>query len=106
MLPGTDPVLGSEYVVYTAHLDHIGELHGEGHDDAINNGALDNASGVSVMLETARIFKEAGGERRSILFVAVTAEEKRWPSGQSGEISCPLGGVAVCIHCVRRVWPN
>lgn len=76
LLPGTDPVLSSEYLVYTAHLDHIGELHGDGHDDAINNGALDNASGVSVMLETARMFKESGGTRRSILFLAVTAEEK------------------------------
>ncbi len=76
LLPGTDPVLSNEYLVYTAHLDHIGELHGDGHEDAINNGALDNASGISVMLETARMFAESGGERRSILFLAVTAEEK------------------------------
>ncbi|NIV20570.1 MAG: peptidase M28, partial [Gammaproteobacteria bacterium] len=41
-LPGADPLLSDEFVVYTAHLDHIGELHGEGHQDAINNGALDN----------------------------------------------------------------
>lgn len=75
-LPGSDPVLGSEYVVYTAHLDHIGELAGDGHDDAINNGAMDNASGVAVMLETARMFVESGAPRRSILFLAVTAEEK------------------------------
>lgn len=76
VLVGSDPVLGSEYLVYTAHLDHIGELHGDGHKDAINNGALDNASGISVMLETARMFTEAPAPRRSILFVAVTAEEK------------------------------
>ncbi len=76
LLPGIDPVLSSEYVVYTAHLDHIGELHGEGHDDAINNGALDNAAGVSVMLETARMFMTSEAPRRSILFIAVTAEEK------------------------------
>jgi Zn-dependent M28 family amino/carboxypeptidase len=76
LLPGSDPVLSSEYLVYTAHLDHIGELAGEGHDDAINNGALDNASGISVMLETARIFKQSPAPRRSILFLAVTAEEK------------------------------
>ncbi|MFT5139992.1 MAG: hypothetical protein ACI9H8_001247 [Lysobacterales bacterium] len=76
LLPGTDPLLSNEYVVYTAHLDHVGELIGEGHKDAINNGALDNASGVAVMLETARLFKKMGGQRRSILFVAVTAEEK------------------------------
>jgi hypothetical protein len=75
-LPGSDPLLSDEFLVYTAHLDHIGELHGEGHDDAINNGALDNASGISVMLETARLFSEGDAPRRSILFLAVTAEEK------------------------------
>ena len=75
-LPGSDPLLNDEFLVYTAHLDHIGELHGSGHADAINNGALDNASGVSVMLETARLFTEREAPRRSILFLAVTAEEK------------------------------
>ena len=75
-LPGSDPLLNDEFLVYTAHLDHIGELHGKGHDDAINNGALDNASGISVMLETARLFTERDAPRRSILFLAVTAEEK------------------------------
>ena len=75
-LPGEDPLLSDEFLVYTAHLDHIGELHGEGHADAINNGALDNASGVSVMLETARLFTEGQAPRRSVLFLAVTAEEK------------------------------
>jgi len=80
VLPGSDPLLADEYVVYTAHLDHIGELHAsgttEGHDDRINNGALDNASGISVMLETARMFTQKETPRRSIMFVAVTAEEK------------------------------
>jgi len=85
VLPGSDPLLANEYVLYTAHLDHIGELHAnsggpehhvDGHGDRINNGALDNASGVSVMLETARLFTQGKPPRRSILFVAVTAEEK------------------------------
>jgi len=76
LLKGSDPELGGEYLVYTAHLDHIGELRGDGKEDVINNGALDNASGVSVMLETARLFAETADHRRSILFVAVTAEEK------------------------------
>jgi Zn-dependent M28 family amino/carboxypeptidase len=73
-------LLANEYVVYTAHLDHIGELHGKDNDadhkDMINNGALDNASGIAVMLETARSFARDETLRRSILFVAVTAEEK------------------------------
>ncbi|MFC1776396.1 M28 family metallopeptidase [Pseudomonadota bacterium] len=80
MLPGSDALLADQYVMYTAHLDHIGELHSdsveEGQTDLINNGALDNASGISVLLETARLFAEAEPPRRSILFVAVTAEEK------------------------------
>ena len=80
VLPGSDPLLANEHVVYSAHLDHIGELHSEdseqGQNDMINNGAMDNASGVSVMLETARLFTETAAPRRSILFVAVTAEEK------------------------------
>ena len=80
VLPGSDPLLANEYVVYTAHLDHIGELHSDTDDqsqnDLINNGALDNASGVSVMLETARLFTQGQAPRRSILFVAVTGEEK------------------------------
>ncbi len=75
-LPGSDPLLNGEFVVYTAHLDHIGELHGDDHDDAINNGALDNASGISVMLETARLFSAQEPPRRSVLFLAVTGEEK------------------------------
>lgn len=80
VLPGSDPTLANEYVVYTAHLDHIGELHTDEHEegqkDIINNGALDNASGVSVMLETARLFTQGEPPRRSMLFVAVTGEEK------------------------------
>ena len=80
VLPGSDPLLANEYVVYTAHLDHIGELHSDSveqpENDLINNGALDNASGVSVMLETARLFTQGQPPRRSILFVAVTGEEK------------------------------
>jgi Zn-dependent M28 family amino/carboxypeptidase len=80
MLPGSDPLLASEYVVYIAHLDHLGELHSSDDEtdqkDLINNGAMDNASGVSVMLETARLFTQAESPRRSVLFVAVTAEEK------------------------------
>ena len=75
-LPGSDPLLNGEFVTYTAHLDHIGEMHGDDHEDAINNGALDNASGISVMLETARLFTEQDAPRRSVLFLAVTAEEK------------------------------
>ena len=75
VLPGSDPKLKDEYVVFTAHLDHIGTDSGDG--DQINNGAQDNAAGIAVMLETVRLFIESGqAPRRSLMFVAVTAEEK------------------------------
>jgi hypothetical protein len=73
LLPGSDPQLKDEYVVFSAHLDHIGVDP----DGQINNGAQDNAAGIAVMLETARLFIESGkAPRRSLLFVAVTGEEK------------------------------
>lgn len=76
MLPGSDPALKNEVVVFSAHLDHLG-TENEGEGDRINNGAQDNAAGIAVMLETARLFRESGiPPRRTLLFVAVTAEEK------------------------------
>ncbi|WP_444895552.1 M28 family metallopeptidase [Microbulbifer sp. SSSA005] len=73
VLPGSDPHLKDEYVVFSAHLDHVGKKE----DGKIHYGAQDNAAGIAVMLETARLFVESGqSPRRSLLFVAVTAEEK------------------------------
>ncbi len=76
LLRGSDPVLADEYVVHTAHLDHIGI--GAGVDgDTIHNGALDNALGVAIMTEAARGLATAdAAPRRSQLFVALTAEEQ------------------------------
>jgi Zn-dependent M28 family amino/carboxypeptidase len=76
VLPGSDPVLKDEYVIFTAHLDHIGLAKDVTTKDRINNGAMDNASGVSVLLETARVLANSERPRRSILFTVVTAEEK------------------------------
>src|SRR5258708_510568 len=78
LLPGSDPKLRNEYLVYTAHWDHLGRdsrLKG----DQIFHGAADNAAGVAVLLELARAFTALpAGQRpkRSILFLSVTAEEK------------------------------
>ncbi len=76
LLPGTDPALKDEYVVFSAHLDHLGvgkPING----DAIYNGAMDNASGIATLLDVAAILKESGTRlRRPVLFVAVTGEEK------------------------------
>jgi len=68
--------LRDEYVVLTAHLDHLGIRPTEAQgDDEIYNGAMDNAVGVASMIDVARMLKEHGA-RRSVLVVAVTAEEK------------------------------
>lgn len=75
-LPGRDDALAGEHVVYSAHLDHVG-IGAPVKGDRINNGALDNALGVAIMLEAARTLEEAKQKpRRSMLFVATTAEEK------------------------------
>jgi Zn-dependent M28 family amino/carboxypeptidase len=76
LLPGSDPRLSGEFVLVTAHLDHLGVKSGAT-GDAIYNGAYDNAAGVGVMLEIARVFAAAPTRpRRSIIFAAVTAEEQ------------------------------
>ncbi|WP_029937189.1 M20/M25/M40 family metallo-hydrolase [Sphingomonas sp. UNC305MFCol5.2] len=76
VLEGSDPALRNQYVVVSAHLDHVGVGEPEKGDD-IYNGAMDNAAGVATMLEVARAFEASGKRpRRSILFVALTAEEK------------------------------
>ncbi|UYY57583.1 M20/M25/M40 family metallo-hydrolase [Sphingomonas sp. S2-65] len=76
MLEGGDPALKSQVVVLSAHLDHVGV--GQAVDgDRIYNGAMDNAAGIATILEVARRFQAEGVRpRRSILFVALTAEEK------------------------------
>ncbi|KLE35164.1 M28 family peptidase [Aurantiacibacter luteus] len=76
MIRGSDPALAGEYVVLTAHLDHVGIIPTEEEgDDEIYNGALDNAVGVASLLEVARLLA-ADPPRRSVLVIAVTAEEK------------------------------
>ena len=75
VLRGTDPALRNEYVAISAHLDHVGvgePING----DTIYNGAMDNASGVATLIETAAAAAARGGFKRSIVFAAVTAEEK------------------------------
>jgi Zn-dependent M28 family amino/carboxypeptidase len=81
IIPGSDPALATEYVVLMGHLDHIGVLPAaEGADpsvDRINNGAMDNATGIATLIEVARKFSDpANRPRRPILLVASTAEEK------------------------------
>ncbi|GAB3839681.1 M20/M25/M40 family metallo-hydrolase [Hymenobacter jeollabukensis] len=76
-LPGSDKVLSKEYVVHSAHLDHLG-VAAAVKGDSIYNGAHDNASGVASVLEIARLYsqlKDKQRPKRSVLFVLQTGEE-------------------------------
>jgi Zn-dependent M28 family amino/carboxypeptidase len=74
-LEGSDPALKGEYLLYTAHLDHVG-IGEPVNGDKIYNGALDNASGSATLLELARVFSKMNPRpKRSILFALVTGEE-------------------------------
>ncbi len=76
VLEGSDPKLKREYLIFTAHLDHLGRGKAV-NGDAIYNGAHDNALGTAILLELARALATASpSPKRSIVFVAVTAEEK------------------------------
>jgi Zn-dependent M28 family amino/carboxypeptidase len=76
LLPGSDPKLKKEYVVVSAHLDHLG-IGAPVKGDRIYNGAMDDASGDASLIEIARAMKAAAAKpKRSILFLSVTGEEK------------------------------
>ena len=76
VLPGSDPKLKDEYLVYSAHLDHLG-ISAPDKGDSINNGAYDNASGSACLIEIARAFSRMKqAPRRSLIFLNVTGEEK------------------------------
>jgi Peptidase family M28 len=75
LLPGRDPTLKNEIVVISAHLDHVGmKANAKPGEDAIYNGAMDNASGSATLLEAATALAKAA-PKRSVLFLATTAEE-------------------------------
>ncbi len=79
ILPGRDPKLRDEYVVFSAHWDHLGIGAPDKKGDTIYNGAVDNASGVASILEIAHVLSSlpvAEKPRRSILFLIPTAEEQ------------------------------
>jgi Zn-dependent M28 family amino/carboxypeptidase len=75
-IPGSDPELKNEYVVLSAHIDHLG-IGAPINGDSIYNGAMDNASGSALLLDVAASLKKSPEKlRRSILFLFVTGEEK------------------------------
>jgi len=100
LLPGSDPVLKDQAVVYTAHHDHLGVGEPDAKGDRVYNGAMDNASGVAQALSIARAFKALPQPpRRSVLFLFVAAEEQgllgsahytRRPTFRPGRIAANL----------------
>ncbi len=77
LLPGSDPELGREVVIYSSHHDHLGIGEADAEGDSIHNGAIDNATGCAQLLALARAFTALPERpRRSILFAFVAAEEQ------------------------------
>ncbi len=109
ILRGTDPALRNEYLVYSAHMDHIGITPGA--RDSINNGADDDASGTVGVLELAEAFSRPGARpKRSILFITVSGEEKGlWGSRYFSEHpTVPLSDVVadLNIDMIGRNWAD
>jgi hypothetical protein len=77
ILEGSDPKLKNEYVVFVAHMDHLGARGKPGQADSIYNGADDNASGTAGVIELAKAFSRSGVRpRRSMIFLTVGGEER------------------------------
>jgi Zn-dependent M28 family amino/carboxypeptidase len=99
VLPGGDKA--DEYVIYTAHHDHLGIGKADEHGDAIYNGALDNAAGCAEVLAVARAFKAlATPPRRSIMFLFVGAEEQGLLGSRyfAEHPTVPAGKIAVDVN--------
>jgi Zn-dependent M28 family amino/carboxypeptidase len=102
LLPGSDPKRAQEWVVYTAHHDHLGmKANPKPGEDAIYNGAVDDAGGVAQLLSVARAFASLPkAPARSILFAAVGAEEKGLLGSEYlvRHPPVPLGRIALDIN--------
>ncbi len=109
ILEGSDPKLKDEYVLFTAHMDHIGITPGQ--PDSINNGADDDASGTVGVVELAEAFSRPGARpKRSLIFVTVSGEEKGlWGSDYfAAHPPVPLDQVVanINIDMIGRNWPD
>ena len=109
ILEGSDPTLKNEYIVYSAHMDHIGIQPNA--TDSISNGADDDASGTVGVIELAQAFAERGARpRRSILFITVSGEEKGlWGSSYFADHpTVPLKDIVadLNIDMIGRNWKD
>ncbi len=108
VLEGSDPVLRSEYVVFSAHMDHVG-IKANSKGDSIWNGADDDASGTAGVIELAEAFSMPGARpRRSLIFVTVSGEEKGlWGSEYfASHLPVPVSQVVADINMdmIGRNW--
>lgn len=109
ILEGTDPVLKNEYIVFSAHMDHIGISAGK--PDSINNGADDDGSGTVGVLELAEAFsKKKAATKRSLIFLTVSGEEKGlWGSAYfASHPPVTLANVVADLNMdmIGRNWPD
>ena len=109
ILEGSDPALRDEYLVFSAHMDHVGVTPGL--RDSINNGADDNASGTAGVIELAEAFSRPGARpRRSVIFLTVSGEEKGlWGSRYFSEHpTVPLEQIVADINLdmLGRNWAD
>ncbi len=111
ILEGSDPVLKDEYVVFSAHMDHIGIGAPNAAGDSINNGADDDGSGTTAVLEIAEAYASlATKPKRSMIFVLVSGEEKGlWGSTYFAEnppVPTDRMVADLNIDMVGRNWPD
>ncbi len=99
LLPGADPELAKEVVIWSAHHDHLG-VGAAKNGDSIYNGAIDNASGVGALLAIARAASLSPRPRRSLLFLAVTAEEQGLLGSEyyTAHATFPTGRIAADLN--------
>jgi hypothetical protein len=109
ILEGSDSRLKNEYVVFSAHMDHIGITRGQ--RDSINNGADDDASGTVGVIELAEAFSQPGARpRRSLIFLTVSGEEKGlWGSeyfASNPPVPVKQMVAGINIDMIGRNWPD
>lgn len=109
ILEGSDPRLKDEYVVFSAHMDHVGITPGQ--RDSINNGADDDASGTVGVIELAEAFTQPGARpKRSLIFLTVSGEEKGlWGSdyfANNPPVPVKQMVAAINMDMIGRNWPD
>lgn len=111
ILEGSDPELKDEYLVYSGHMDHIGVRSPNAQGDSIANGADDDASGTIALVELAEAFAMMDpAPRRSIIFLAVSGEERGlWGSSYfASSPPVPVGSMVANLNAdmIARNWSD